>query len=126
MADRCDHSESEDTNLYGADGGMPVSRCLKCDALFNDSDLVNNACMDAAEAAAPQDGSWEWRYIEALRERGYEVVPWPAHLDPPHAGTAAHSHMRRPDVSIEMIVVSNEVLEAMARARPRVGEIIYL
>lgn len=123
MSKRCDHSQSEETSLCGGHSGLPVSRCLKCDTLFDAADLAHDACMDAAEMAGAEDDGWADRYERALGGLGYEVVPWPAHLQMPHAATEAHPQVKRRNISIEMIVVSNDVLEAMARACE--GRLVY-
>jgi hypothetical protein len=56
------------------------------------------------------------RYIKALSGLGYAVIPWPAHLEPPHAASEAHPHLRRPDISVELYIVDDDVLRAMKSA----------
>ena len=115
MGDRCDHSNFEDSSLHGSTG-LAKMRCLDCGLYFDDSDLTHRARLDAAQMAGPKDGGWPVRYIKALVGLGYCVVPWPAHLEPPHAASKAHPHLKRPDISVELYIVDCDVLRAMKEA----------
>ena len=122
MSDRCDHSNFVDTSLHG-DGGIPTRRCLSCEAYFDDSDLGEIAGLDAAEMAGAKDDKWSKRFQRELLGLGYVALPWPAHLDPPHAAVVAHPDLDRPDVSVELYIVDGDVMRAMARALEYAGVI---
>jgi hypothetical protein len=110
----CGHEEFGETSLH--DGCLPVYRCKKCGLDFTDEDLTRDTSRYAASKAGADDDDWQKRYAEIISTLGYAIIPWPAHLQAPHAASEADKRVRPPRQGIDMLVVDGPVLRAMARA----------